>query len=81
MFYFMSQDDFTRVSAIVEVIKGMSYLLSNEDGQAILGWINSGNDEQFDQFCLAVAEEWSDCYPQVATDDYEGIAKIVHNCL
>lgn len=81
MFYFMSQGDFIRVSAIVEVINGKSYLLPNEDSQAILSWVNNGEDKEFDQFCLAVAEEWSDCYPQVATDDYEGIAKIIHNCL
>jgi hypothetical protein len=77
----MSEGEFIRVSAIVEVIKGKSYLLPNEEIEAILGWVNSGNNEEFDQFCLAVADEWSDCYPQITTDDYEGIAKIIYNTL
>lgn len=81
MFYFMSHSDFLRVSAIVEVINGHSHLLSNEDSQAILTWINNGEDKYFDQFCLAVSDEWSDSYPNTKLDDYEAIANIIHSCL
>ena len=81
MFYFMSKGDFVRISVVVEVINGKSYLLSNEDSQKILAWINNCDNEMFDQFCLAVSEEWSDSYPYVAINDDEGIVKIIHECL
>ena len=79
MFYFMSKGDFTRIATVVEVINGN--FLSNEDSQTILGWVNNCDHEQFDQFCLAVSDEWSDCYPQVSTTDYESIAEIIHDTL
>lgn len=81
MFYFMSHNDFIRISTVVEVINGKSYILTNEDSQKILAWVNAGEHEYFNQFCLAVAEEWSDSYPKVTTDDYAMIAYIIHECL
>ena len=77
MFYFMSKGDFDRISAIVEVINGKSYLLPNKISKRILAWVNAGNEKQFDAFCLEISEFWCDYKRNVSTDDYEAIAQII----
>lgn len=79
MFYFMSKGDFDRVSAIVEVINGKSYLLPSKDSEKILSWVNECKHEVFDQFCLEVSEYMLD--NGIALDDYEGIANEIHETL
>lgn len=79
MFYFMSKCDFMRVSVIVEVINQNH--LTTRASKKVLGWINNCENEVFDQFCLAVAEEWCDSYPSVAINDYAKIARIIEDVL
>ena len=81
MFYFMSAGDFARIATVVEIINTKSHLLTNDDSQTILGWINSGDDTHFDQFCLAVSDEWSDSYPNVSVENHTEIAQIIHSVL
>lgn len=81
MFYFMSKGDFLRVSMIVEVINGKDQLLSAEDSNKILAWVNEGNEKQFDEFCLAVNDELVDNYEQASEDDYHCIAWVINKLL
>ena len=68
-------------SAIVEVINGYNYLLTNKCKGKLLEWVNNCDQDHFNNFCLEVSEEWSDSYPLVSLDDYESIADIINDAI
>lgn len=78
MFFFMSDDDFTRIQAIVSGVRTHSLILTTAEYDKLMSWINQDSNK-FDEFCLYIPDLMFSL--DVDADDIQGISGVIHKAL